>query len=121
MVAALFDTNILIDYLRGIEAARLELSQYSEKFISIISWMEVMVGVQPEHEAATRLFLSGFEVCALDEATAERAVEIRRNAKMKLPDAIIWAAADIRNLLLVTRNVKDFPEGSPGIRYPYTL
>jgi predicted nucleic acid-binding protein len=50
MVAALFDTNILIDYLRGIDAARDELAYYTEKCISIITWMEVMAGAVPETE-----------------------------------------------------------------------
>ena len=44
MVSALFDTNILIDYLNGVEAARTELGRYSDKAISLITWMEVMVG-----------------------------------------------------------------------------
>ena len=43
MVKALFDTNILIDYLTGRSQARAELSLYAEKAISIITWMEVMV------------------------------------------------------------------------------
>ena len=41
MVKALFDTNILIDYLRGIPAAREELGRYRPKAISLVTWMEV--------------------------------------------------------------------------------
>ena len=44
MVKALFDTNILVDYLNAVPKARTELQRYPEKAISIISWMEVMVG-----------------------------------------------------------------------------
>jgi predicted nucleic acid-binding protein len=40
---------------------------------------------------------------------------------MKLPDAIIWASALARHMLLVTRNVKDFPANDPGVRMPYRL
>ena len=65
MVKALFDTNILIDYLRGVEAARQELGRYSAKAISIVSWMEVMVGTRPEVAPATRAFLDSFERLSL--------------------------------------------------------
>jgi predicted nucleic acid-binding protein len=40
---------------------------------------------------------------------------------MRLPDAIIWASADVHSMLLVTRNTKDFPADLPGIRIPYML
>ena len=43
---AVFDTNILIDYLNGIEAARTELNQYSIRQISVISFIEVLVGAK---------------------------------------------------------------------------
>lgn len=121
MVAALFDTNILIDYLNGALRARDELGLYEERAISIVTWMEVMVGAPASLAEATRSFLSGFEVIQLDEAVAERAVELRRIHRMKLPDAIIWASADIRGAILVTRNSKDFPPGDPTIRMPYQL
>lgn len=38
MVGALFDTNILIDYLRGIPAAREELERFEQRAISLITW-----------------------------------------------------------------------------------
>ncbi|MBC7314104.1 MAG: type II toxin-antitoxin system VapC family toxin [Rhizobium sp.] len=121
MVAALFDTNILIDYLNGIPQAKEELGLYEERAISIVTWMEVMVGAPALLAEATRSFLSGFEVIQLDEAVAERAVELRRTHRIKLPDAIIWASADSRGAILVTRNSKDFPPDNPGMRMAYQL
>lgn len=121
MVTALFDTNILIDYLNAIPQARDELGRYDAASVSVISWMEVMVGAPPEVERATRAFLAGFTVVELDNAVAERAVSLRRQYGIKLPDAIIWAAADVNSLLLVTRNTKDFGGDIPGIRIPYML
>jgi predicted nucleic acid-binding protein len=44
VVKALLDTNILIDFLRGVHVARDELNRYSDKAISVITWMEVMAG-----------------------------------------------------------------------------
>jgi predicted nucleic acid-binding protein len=121
MVRALFDTNILVDYLNAVPAARAELQRYTEKAISIITWMEVMVGASHDLEAATRSFLRGFDVVVVDEQIAERAVSLRRNHRIKLPDAVIWATAQTHAMLLVTRNTKDFPDGDPGVRAPYKL
>jgi predicted nucleic acid-binding protein len=121
MVKALFDTNVLIDYLNGVPQARTELQRYAEKGISIVTWMEVMVGVSVDVEAATRGFLGAFDVIALDGGIAERAVRLRRDHHIKLPDAIIWATAQAHAMLLVTRNTKDFKTGDPGIRMPYRL
>jgi len=121
MVKALFDTNILVDYLNAVPEARTELERYKEKAVSIITWMEVMVGARRDLETATRHFLSGFGVIAVNEQIAERAVSLRRDHRIKLPDAVIWATAQIHAMLLVTRNTKDFPAGDPGIRAPYRL
>jgi predicted nucleic acid-binding protein len=121
MVKALFDTNILIDYLNAVPKARTELQRYTEKAISIITWMEVMVGATDNVEAATRSFLSTFDVIALDAEIAERAVGLRRTHHIKWPDAIIWATAQAHAMLLVTRNTKDFAADDPGVRMPYRL
>ena len=121
MVKALFDTNILVDYLNAVPGARTELQRYTEKAISIITWMEVMVGADDELQAATSDFLNSFEVIALDERIAERAVGLRRRHRIKLPDAVIWATAQTQAMLLVTRNIKDFPDDDPGVRAPYKL
>ncbi|MBR1276537.1 type II toxin-antitoxin system VapC family toxin [Bradyrhizobium sp. AUGA SZCCT0283] len=121
MVKALFDTNILVDYLNAVPEARTELQRYTKKAISIITWMEVMVGADHDLEGATRSFLSGFDVVAVDELVAERAVRLRRSHRIKLPDAVIWATAQVHAMLLVTRNIKDFPAGDPGVRAPYKL
>jgi predicted nucleic acid-binding protein len=119
VVRALFDTNVLVDYLNAVPEARTELQRYSGKAISIITWMEVMVGASGDLEAATRVFLNGFDVIPLDETIADRAVNLRRNRRIKLPDAIIWATAQANAMLLVTRNIKDFAADDPGVRMPY--
>jgi predicted nucleic acid-binding protein len=119
MVKVLFDTNILIDYLNAVSEARDELLRYDQRAVSIITWMEVLIGARPEHAAATRGFLNSFDVIALDGSIAESAVALRQKHRIKLPDAIIWASADVHAMLLVTRNTKDFPADDPGIRVPY--
>lgn len=121
MVGALFDTNILIDHLNAIPQARGEIGRFESRAISIITWMEVMVGADADLVEPTRRFLEGFEVIALDDEIARRAVTLRPSRRIKLPDAVIWATAQAHGRLLVTRNTKDFPADDPGIREPYLL
>jgi predicted nucleic acid-binding protein len=118
---ALLDTNILIDYLKGIAVAREEVERYSEAAISVITWMEVMAGAKPEEETGVRGFLSGFIAVPLSAAVMEQAVIRRREYRLKLPDAIIYASADVEKCLLVTRNTKDFLPDDPRVRVPYRL
>ena len=118
---ALLDTNILIDYLNGIEAAREEIDRYDTPMISPITWMEVMVGTSNAERDIIRSFLSRFHQVDIDAAVAEIAVGVRQAHKIRLPDAIIWASAKKESALLVSRNTKDFPVDAPGIRIPYTL
>ena len=121
MVNALFDTNILIDYLNGVKHAKTELARYSDKSISVITWMEVLVGATTETEPAIRAFLNQFSSLPIDNHISDLAVSIRKKYKIKLPDAIVWATAIANNRLLVTRNTKDFSANEPGIRVPYKL
>ncbi|MFA9460455.1 type II toxin-antitoxin system VapC family toxin [Thiohalorhabdus methylotrophus] len=119
---AVFDTNILVDYLNGVHQAAEELQHYSQRLISQITWMEVMVGCRTvEEENIVRGFLETFDVIPLEAKVAESAVMLRRGNRLKLPDAVILATAECRQALLVTRDSKDFPVDGPGIRIPYQL
>jgi hypothetical protein len=117
----LFDTNILIDYLRGIPQARAQCDNHSDRAVSIVTWMEVMAGSTAANEADTRSFLLNFYIVPLDADVAERACLLRRNNRVKLPDAIIQATAEDSGRILITRNTRDFPPGTPGVLIPYTL
>jgi predicted nucleic acid-binding protein len=119
---ALFDSDILIDYLVGEAKADTELRRYSERLISVISWSEVMIGAaSKDEEMSCRAFLSSFTVIPFGLDIAEEAVRIRRGARIKLPDAIIWASARSNGALLVTRNTKDYPKDDPFVRVPYSI
>ena len=122
MTRVVFDTNVLVDYLRGIDDARVELERYDEWAISLVTWMELLVGAHDEEEEAViRAFLGRFEVADVDRRTAEEAVRLRRSRRMQLSDAIVWATARVRQAVLVTRNTKDFPADDPGVRVPYSV
>lgn len=118
---AVFDTNLVIDALNGVSAADKEYKRYTQVLISRITWMEVLVGAQ-EDDAQLRDFLeTQFEIIPLDLAVAERAIQLRRSHHMRLPDAIIWATAQVQDAILITRNSKDFHTDWEDIRIPYQL
>jgi predicted nucleic acid-binding protein len=121
MVKAVIDTNILVDYLQGVSLSQKELTLYQSAAISVISWMEVMAGTTAETEGAARAFLRTFDLLGIDSKIAEQAVALRRSKRIKLPDAIIWATAQVHECLLVSRNSRDFDPSDPGVRVPYTI
>ena len=121
-VPQLFDTNILIDHLNGIAKATREIEANTNPAISTITWMEVMAGAATsDEEAILRGFLAHFTVLPVTDGVAERAVAIRRKLRIKLPDAIILATAEVAGRQLCTRNVRDFPDGMAGVRMPYRV
>ena len=121
MVKVLFDTNILLDHLKGIPAAQKEIARYPDAAISIVTKIEVLVGVGPKIEDDVRAYLNSFRIIPLDDAISERAIELRRTRKLKLADAIIFASAQENDCLFLTRDAKDFPPDGTGIDIPYKL
>jgi predicted nucleic acid-binding protein len=121
-VSELFDTNILIDHLNGVAKATREIRRSHDPAISVITWIEVMTGAaSPSEEAILRAFLSNFHYLEMTREVAEGAAVIRRQKRIKMPDAIILATAEAAGRVLVTRNVKDFPAGTRGVRVPYKI
>lgn len=120
--SALFDTNILIDLFSGRREAKQALEAWPpQNAISLITWMEVMVGAKKyNQEHRTRVAMSAFNVIGVSQEIAQRSVALRQEYGMKLPDAIILATAQVHRLELVTRSTKDFA-GIPGVVTPYEL
>jgi predicted nucleic acid-binding protein len=117
---ALLDSDVLLDFLDGHAAAAREIARYRECYVSIISWMEVLAGARAQaDEDIRRGFLGHFRVVPLTAQVAEEAVKLRREYRLKLPDAIIWASAITENCLLVSRNSKHFPPNQASVRFPY--
>ena len=121
-----FDANIVIDALAGYPPARTEIERAvglaSRPWISRMAWIEVLSkGSEATLREAMR-FLGRFSVDEIDEETALRAASLRRERpRLKSPDALILASAQVRGRVLITRNTRDFPAQIPGIRVPYTL
>lgn len=118
---AVFDTNIIIDALNGLSEADAEYALYERVLISRITWMEVLVGAQEDDTQLRDFIETHFEIIPLDLEVAEVAVRLRRTHRIRLPDAIIWATAQARHAVLVSRNTKDFNRDWDGIRIPYEV
>lgn len=121
MSGPFFDTNILIDWLKGRSPAIAELSRYNRHRISRIVWTEILAGEPLERRDLIQQLLAPFEVVEIDARIASTAADIRHRTKMKLLDAYILATAQVNGAILITRNTKDFPAQLPGIRVPYIL
>ncbi|MCW5875636.1 MAG: type II toxin-antitoxin system VapC family toxin [Anaerolineales bacterium] len=121
MSDAVFDTNIVIDALNGVEEADLEYARYQRVFISQITWMEVLIGAEGDDSELRDFLENRFSIIPLDGPVSEVAIELRRKYRVRLPDAIIWASALSREATLVTRNIKDFDPKWEGVRVPYEI
>ncbi len=110
--AYLLDTTILIDHLRGLEAATrwlMELRE-GEAVISAITRAEVLGGGTEEERLAARELCDQFDCLPLDKDDATAAADLRRKHHWRLPDAFQAALARRAGLKLVTRNIRDFDE-----------
>lgn len=121
-----FDSNILIDALTGHVAAREEITRAvranGRAWVSRMVWIEVLSKGEAHALRPIERFLAGFSVEDVDVEIATRAAALRRERpKLRTPDAVILATAQLRGRVLVTRNIKDFPAEMPGIRVPYIL
>lgn len=121
-----FDANIVIDALAGYPPARTEIERAvglaARPWISRMAWIEVLSKGSEGMVKDALVFLSRFGLDEIDEEISRRAAALRRERpRLRSPDAIILATAQIRGRVLITRNTKDFPAAMPGIRVPYVL
>ena len=110
----LLDTNIIIYYLNGdlmVKPLFQEIQTgLSQGLYSPITWVELLSlpSLTATEIEEIKDFLRSFNSVLLTESLLECAAEIRRNYRIKLPDALIAASALISDYTLVTRNTDDF-------------
>jgi len=83
---AVIDSDVLIDFLQGLDAAAAEIDRYEDPCYSVISWMEVMIGAETDAErfAAETLFDSLRRI-ELRAEIDKRAVDRRRVRRLANP------------------------------------
>lgn len=121
-----FDANIIIDLFENRGEAEKEILRASQHpggaWISRMVWIEVMSKGASAVLRETEAYLARFGMDEITSDIAARAAALRRERpRLRSPDAIVLATAQLRNRILVTRNTRDFPPGMPGIRVPYTI
>lgn len=114
----LFDTDVLIDHLRGFgPAVDLLSSSTSRLFLSAISVAELYQGVRggPEglEQRTLRRFLDRFEIIPLSPDIAMKAGLLRKEYRTShgvgLADSVIAATATSLGARIMTLNVKHYP------------
>jgi predicted nucleic acid-binding protein len=125
-MSALVDTSVLIDVLRG-EVAAAEVLR-NERMVgplhaSEVTRLEVLAGMRPREEAATRALLAVLTWHPLDDRVAEVAGDLGRrwlpsNRGIDSADLAVAATAVLLDAALLTRNIKHFPMFS-GLSAPY--
>lgn len=109
------DTNAIIYYLKGEEAAVNVLQPILDAdtpiYVSTITELELFsyAGLTAEDEARIDTALSMVRIVALTSGIARVAGDLRRlYTRLATPDSAIAATAIFTNSTLITRNVRDF-------------
>jgi predicted nucleic acid-binding protein len=110
----LIDTNTFIEYLgetlpeKSLKA--LDKIIDSRFYISVINRIELLgfSNISITEEEKINDFIEYSYEIDLSGIIADKTIELRKQYKIKLPDAVIAASAIIYDLTLLTRNIKDF-------------
>lgn len=125
-MTVLVDTSVFVDYLRGHRHAATLLEEHVTSgplHASEITRLELLAGMRPDEEAATRLLLSSVRWHPVDEPVAERAGELGRqwlpsHRGIDAADLAIAATTLLLSAQLLTVNVRHFPMFADLLR-PY--
>lgn len=119
-MSALFDTSVVLDYLRGIEPADVAFDRFEHRAIMVTTWIEVMNAAPPTLFATTRDFLQNFERMSITEAIADRALALmQQHERLRLRHAVPWAAARVNALVYVTADFPKLDVPEEGLWVPY--
>jgi hypothetical protein len=98
------------------------LLRYSDLMTSRITWMEVLAGAHSlDEEQETRKLLGLFRIVEIGAEIAERAVTLRRERRLCLPDAVVLASAHQCACPIITCDTGDFSPDWPAVRCPITF
>ncbi len=109
----LIDSNVVIDYLTGSlpEPGKIFMDNVIDSVprVSIITKLEVLGfnTSEEDYRVLVGFFNDAFVIALMDEV-ANQTIELRKHYSIKLPDAIIAASAQVHDLVLITRNRRDF-------------
>lgn len=105
---SLLDSNVILGLIKGHEPAVSMVRQHGSETLqfaySSISRMEVLgfPAITTEEETAIAAMLGRLQHLPVTMAIEDAAISLRRAHKIRLPDAIILATAQIHRLTLLT-------------------
>jgi len=106
----LIDTNVILDFMGGKLPAKssLFLAQIIDNQINIsaISKIELLGFIKVEQILIDTVSFS--VIYHIDDEIIDKTIALRKNYRIKLPDAIIAATAIVNDLTLISHNFKDF-------------
>ncbi|WP_448591054.1 PIN domain-containing protein [Thermoflexus hugenholtzii] len=119
----LIDTDVAIDYLRGVSYARhliVELWRNRRAYLSVISVYELYIGMRSEEQAATKAFVNACQILNVDHRIAQAAADWYRRWRSRgltltTADCLIAGTALVHGLKIATRNTRHYPD--PDLRY----
>jgi hypothetical protein len=101
----LLDTNVVLYFLGGRLTNPLPSGQY---FVSVITEIELLSypSLSSDEEVRIRDFLAKIIVVELESSIKDLAITFRKQYRLRLPDAIIAATAQVLNAILFTNDVR---------------
>ena len=111
----LFDTNVIINHLKGNSkiVLFLKLLEHDEKFYSVITEIEIYSNIRESEKEKTDLFFSHLKSIEVTKeiatASSEYMQRYSKSHNLELPDAVISATAKVNALIFLTSNTKHFP------------
>lgn len=109
----LIDSNVVIDYLAGklSDSGMTFVSQIVDEVprISVITKIEILgYKATSDVEQLLASFIHAANVLPLNERVTNETILLRKQYRIKIPDAIIAAIALVQNAILLTHNTDDF-------------
>jgi hypothetical protein len=115
MPKVLFDTDIIIDFLRGKPGAKKVMVSIKDEDVpccSVITVAEIRAGMKEPEEQATMALLDSLDILTIDKKIAQLAGDLKRKTKqqqLELDDCFIAATAIMHRAILITHNLKHYP------------
>lgn len=118
MQTVLIDTDIAIDFLRGVTAAKdliIPLWEKNIAFLSLLSVYELYAGMLTKEQTITDHFIRACRIEPLTMEITQNAANSyqeyrKRGISLTSIDCLIWATAIMNKHKIATRNLKHYPD-----------